>query len=96
MTNSKSTTAVTASEGDIVSVEIRIPLPTPEAVSICAQVLRVDPPVGNCTKHIFEELHVLVLKVDSTSLRTLRVATHSLLEQAHLVIRTMGAFGGSK
>ena len=80
-------------EGETVTVEMRIPLPTAEAVSVCAQVLRVDPPVGNCTKQIFEEHHILVLKVSSSSLRTLRVATHSLLEQANLVLRTIAVFG---
>ncbi|CUG90354.1 GPI-anchored surface protein, putative [Bodo saltans] len=73
----------------------RIPFPNAQAASTAAQVLRVDGPITNTLRSIEEENHVLVIRMQSQALRSLRTAVHSTLEQLTLILRTMEAFAPS-
>jgi hypothetical protein len=70
----------------------RIPFPNAQAATTAAQVLRVDGPITNTFRSIEEENHVLVIRMQSHALRSLRTAVHSTLEQLTLILRTMEAF----
>lgn len=70
----------------------RIPFPSAQSASMAAQVLRVDPAITNTSRSIEEENHVLVIRMQSNALRSLRTAVHSTLEQLTLILRTLEAF----
>jgi len=79
----------------MVTVAIQVPLRNADAVQKVIAVLKVDPAFPNTIRGLqyhSTQRQVLTATVRGEDVRAVRLATHALLEQLKLIVRTMEEF----
>lgn len=81
-------------EGERLIAAIHLPFPSVFAASTVGEVLAVDtvPGTEKSVQVVGDAKNVVEVKISASSLRNLRSAVGSVLEQAKLVTRTLRAF----
>lgn len=84
-----------AEDGAQLVFQLRLPLPHPQAAVILLNTIAVDAPLPQTTRRITippEDRLALVVTIEGTSHRAMRVATHAVMEQLDLALRTLQQF----